>query len=326
MTTTSTILTAYPTIAIILSSIGLLFLARHILGFLSVLASSYLSPGKSPKAYKNKDKSIESWALITGASDGIGKEFALQLAKSGFNVILMARTQSKLDQVSSEAQQKYGVKSIVIPFDFSTASDPEYAKVKSIIEPLDIGVLINNVGVNHEFPTPFLEESHEIIDAIIQVNIISQLKITRLVAPKMVSNRRGLILNIGSVAGTVPSGLLAVYSASKAFLRYWSQAIAMELKPFNVHVEHATTYFVTTSMSKIRKSSWTTPTAKNYVASVLGNLGKGIDGAPYPSHAILMWILDTFTTEGLRIKYSNDMHIDIRKRALRKKEREAKKQ
>jgi 17beta-estradiol 17-dehydrogenase / very-long-chain 3-oxoacyl-CoA reductase len=305
------------------AAVGTLFLARHVLGFLSVLTDAYLTPGKSVKKYMISPG--KTYAVITGASDGIGKEFALQLAKAKFNVVLLARTQSKLEAVADEAK-KLGVEAIVVPFDFAKAGKQEYDALEQVLKPLEIGVLVNNVGVNHEFPVSFLDESEQVVLDIVQVNIIAQLKVTRLVAPKLVAQKKGLILNIGSVAGCIPSGLLATYSASKAFLRYWSQALGMELKPHKVHVEHITTYFVTTSMSKIRRPSWTTPTAKNYVKAVLSGAGKALDSAPYPAHAIVMWVLNTFTTVGLRIQYSNDLHISIRKRALKKKEREAKKQ
>lgn len=308
---------------LLIAGIGALVVARHAIVFSSVLVRSYILPGTSLKKYGAG--SPENWAVVTGASDGIGKEFALQLAKAKFNVLLLSRTKSKLDAVAEEVR-KGGVQAVVHPFDFSTATDADYATLAKVVQPMNVGVLVNNVGVNHEIPISFLEESQAVIDSIIKVNISAQLRVTRLIAPKMVEKRRGLILNIGSVAGTVPSGLLSVYSASKAFLRYWSIALSTELAPHKVQVEHATTYFVTTAMSKIRRSSWTTPTAKVYVRSVLSNLGKGFDTAPHASHAILMWILDTFTTESMRVKTSYDMHASIRKRALKKREREAKKQ
>ncbi|KAI9333527.1 hypothetical protein DFJ73DRAFT_854082 [Zopfochytrium polystomum] len=322
------VLSSLPPAAVLFTaSIGAIFVAGHVLSLASTLANAYLLTGASLKKYGAAGgKKATSWAVVTGASDGIGKEFALQLARAKFNVLLLARTKSKLDAIADEATKAHGVQAIVHPFDFAHASDDDYARLRAVVEPLEsVGVLVNNVGVSHAFPVPFLEESQETIDSIVAVNIQAQMRVTRIVAPKMVAAKRGLILNIGSVSGTIPSGLLSVYSASKAFLRYWSIALATELKPKGVDVEHATTYFVQTAMSKIRKSSWTTPTPKAYVRSVLSNVGKGYDSCPHPSHAILMWALNTFTTESYRIKASSDLHISIRKRALKKLEREAKK-
>ncbi|KAJ3018680.1 UNVERIFIED_CONTAM: hypothetical protein HDU68_011023 [Siphonaria sp. JEL0065] len=270
-----------------------------------------------------------TWAIVTGSSDGIGKEFARQLALShGLKVLLVARNQTKLNLVNAEikaANSNATVKTHII--DFSSASDADYAKLRSVVAELDkdggVAALINNVATNHEIPVEFLDESTEAINAIVQVNILAQLKITRIVAPFLVANKKGLIVNVGSLSGLVPSGHLSVYSASKAFLRFWSDALAMELKPKKVHVEHLRAFFIVTGMSKIRKPTWTTPTPKAFVTAALRNLGKSIDSTPYPSHALLMWVIENFLGESFWINQSNKMHIDIRKRALRKREREA---
>ncbi|KAJ3112876.1 hypothetical protein HDU96_004059 [Phlyctochytrium bullatum] len=282
-----------------------------------------------------------AWAVVTGASDGIGKEFALQLSRAGFNVFLVSRTRSKLEAVAKECEalgssnnKSEPLETAVYEFDFATASDADYKKLLERIQEITadggfVGVLVNNVGTNHDIPTPFLEESDVVCDNIVRVNILAQMKLTKLLAPQMIADNKSkvggiakkLILNIGSVAGTVPSGLLSVYSASKSFLRYWSIALGKELKSSGVHVEHVTTYFVTTAMSKIRRATFTTPTPRAFVASVLKKTGRELDSTPYPAHGLLMWVLNTFTTEGMRVDYSHNLHVSIRKRALRKREK-----
>ena len=137
-------------------------------------------------------------------------------------------------------------------------------------------------------------------------------------------SHRGLILNLGSFAGSAPSPMLATYSASKAFLRTFSDALAAELGPKGVVVEHANTYFVVSAMSKIRKSSAMIPTPRAYVKSVLSSIAPG-SKAPFWSHAILGALMGA-VPEWVVVKYMHGLHKDIRKRALRKKEREAKKQ
>ena len=91
--------------------------------------------------------------------------------------------------------------------------------------------------------------------------------------------------------GKLPSALLSVYSASKAFLRNWSVSIGAEVSKDRVHVEHINTLFVQTAMSKIRKPSLTAPTPKTFVKSVLDNCGITHDTTPYMPHAILNYIL-----------------------------------
>lgn len=106
-------------------------------------------------------------------------------------------------------------------------------------------------------------------------------------------------------------------------MRSWSQSLAMELEPKGIQVQHVNAYFVTTAMSKIRRPSFTTPTPKAFVASVLKAVGNGcINNVPHFSHALAGWGLGWISDE-LAIRFSRDMHLDIRKRALRKREREA---
>jgi len=186
--------------------------------------------------------------------------------------------------------------------------------------------IIGSSGVDRRnFPTPFMEESVELIDNIVTVNISATMTMTRLALTQMLERKKGLVINIGSLSGQVPSAYLSVYAASKAYLRSWSQAVAMEVKSEGVHVEHLNTYFVTTAMSKIRKPTFTTPSPKMYVTSVLGRVGNYIHSIPYFSHALLGWALE-FISDKVLVQKSADMHLAIRKRALRKKERTAKKE
>jgi 17beta-estradiol 17-dehydrogenase / very-long-chain 3-oxoacyl-CoA reductase len=149
---------------------------------------------------------MDSFAVITGASDGIGKEFALQLAKIGYNVVILSRSKTKLEQVATQVES-FGVKAIVYPFDFSTANEKDYEQLKKKLDSLQIEVLINNVGISHDFPVSFLDENPVTVDRILKVNIHSLLQVTRIVLGQMVQRKKGLVLNIGSMSGKVPSVL-----------------------------------------------------------------------------------------------------------------------
>jgi 17beta-estradiol 17-dehydrogenase / very-long-chain 3-oxoacyl-CoA reductase len=164
----------------------------------------------------------ESWAVITGASDGIGREFALQAAAKKYNVVLLARTKSKLDEVAQLCEQN-GVKAIVYPFDFSSRDPAKYAELKKMLDKLNVEILVNNVGVSHEMPISFLDETPEMVDMIMNVNVFSVMDITRVVLPGMVQRKKGLVLNMGSMSGKIGSPLLAVYGASKTYLKSWSR-------------------------------------------------------------------------------------------------------
>ncbi len=103
---------------------------------------------------------------------------------------------------------------------------------------------MNNAGTNHSIPTPFVEESVGTLEAIVKVNVWSVLRLTHLVLPQMMDRHRGLVLNVGSFAGALPTPFLQTYAGSKAMLRNWSESLAAEVKPNSVHVELLNTYFV----------------------------------------------------------------------------------
>ena len=132
------------------------------------------------KALFKFNPKIAKFGVITGASEGIGREFAIELAKRGFSVILMARSVQKLQQVAQECRD-LGVETVVIPFDFAKASPSEWKDLQSKLDSKEIGVLINNVGVSHDFPISFLDETPERCEMITAVNIDALMKITRIV-------------------------------------------------------------------------------------------------------------------------------------------------
>src|SRR5437762_11529331 len=136
-----------------------------------------------------------SWALITGASDGIGKEFALQIAAKGYNLFLVSRTASKLDALSSEIKSAHpNLKIDQVAMDFAENRDSDYESIQRKIKDLDIGVLVNNVGLSHSIPQSFADTAERDMKDIITVNDIGTLRITKLVVPGMITRKRGLIL------------------------------------------------------------------------------------------------------------------------------------
>lgn len=264
---------------------------------------------------------------MTGASDGLGKEYALQLAQKGFSVILVSRTQSKLDALAQEISSKYSVQTKTLAMDFSANLDADYDKLKSIISALEIAILINNVGLSHNIPVPFAETEEKEMADIITINCTGTLRVTQLVAPGMIKRKKGLILTMASFGGIIPSPLLATYSGSKAFLQQWSSALASELRPHGVTVQLVQSYLVTSAMSKIKRTSLLIPNPKQFVRAALGKIGRhgGAQGVsatstPYWSHGIMHWAISTFagTMNGFVIDYNRTMHEGIRKRALRK--------
>ena len=219
--------------------------------------------------------------------------------------------------------------------DFSQNLDADYVKLKKLIEGLDISILVNNVGLSHSIPVPFVETAQQEMRDIIMINCMATLRVTQLITPGMITRKRGLILTMASFGGAFPTPLLATYSGSKAFLQQWSTALGSELELHGVRVQCVQSHLVTTAMSKIRKTSVLVPNPKQFVRAVLGKIGRsgGAQGiaftsTPYWSHGLMHWFLSRFVGErsGIVVKINRSMHEDIRRRALRKAEREAKKQ
>ncbi len=232
---------------------------------------------------------------------------------------------------------KYAGSAVQVKFlamDFSKNEEGDYAKLKALVDSLDVGILINNVGQSHSIPVPFIQTPKDEIRDIITINCVATLRVTQIVAPGMVQRKRGLILTMGSFGGWMPTPLLATYSGSKAFLQQWSTALGGELAGTGVDVELCLSYLVTTAMSKIRKPSLFIPNPRNFVKAVLGKVGRSggaqqmaYTSTPFWGHGLMQWWLENTFGIGTFFVVSRNkvMHENIRKRALRKAEREAKK-
>ncbi|KAK0721581.1 hypothetical protein B0T26DRAFT_699744 [Lasiosphaeria miniovina] len=318
------------TVQYALAGIGLLYISSGATSFLQLLLNAFVLSGTNLRKYGKKG----TWAIVTGASDGLGKEFATQLAAKGFNLVLVSRTQSKLDTLAKELEQKYAdLQTKTLAMDYAKDNNADYERLAKLIAGLDVGILINNVGQSHSIPVPFLQTAGDELQNIITINCLGTLKTTKVVAPILAQRKNGLILTMGSFAGVMPTPYLATYSGSKAFLQHWSASLAEELKPAGVDVQFVISYLVATAMSKVRRTSALIPSPKQFVRSALGKIG--LDGAegfpntytPWWSHAVFKWVVESTVgaTSGLTIWYNLKMHADIRQRALKKAAREAKK-
>ncbi|KAE8222583.1 hypothetical protein CF319_g4246 [Tilletia indica] len=315
-----------------LAFVGIVWITFQVIVFVRVLAECYLLPGIPLDSFGAKKKlpGNGAWAVVTGATDGIGREFALQLAKAGFNIFLASRSAEKLGKVAAEIELAVpGVKTKTEAIDFSSGDDRQYDALLSGLSGLTIGVLVNNVGKSHQLPVTFNETDPEEIRQIIEINVTATLRVTKMIVPRMIEQKRGLIINMGSFAGQTPTPLLATYSGSKSFLIGWSQALGEELKRHRITVQLLNTYFVVSNMSRVRKSSAMIPTPKQYVAQALktignagGAVGRPYTGTPWPMHALLDWVLERVVpSKAMTLSYSHEQQQSVRKRALRKVEK-----
>jgi uncharacterized protein len=173
-------------------------------------------------------------ALITGASAGLGEQFAELFAKDGHDVILVARGVAKLEALAQRLEKTHGVKAHVLPADLGRPSSPEqvFARVQAL--GLAVDFLVNNAGYGSS--GPLLDLALESEAQMVEVNCTSLLKLTYLFAKPMRERRRGRILNIASTAGFQSLPYMATYGATKAFVVSLSEALAFELKDSGVTV------------------------------------------------------------------------------------------
>src|SRR6266542_5195700 len=170
-------------------------------------------------------------ALITGASAGLGSTFARKLAAT-HDLVLVARSADKLEQLAKELNAEHGADSEVLPVDLAADPSPAEARLHQGERPVDL--LVNNAGFGTfgEFGTlPLDEEIREI-----QLNVIALVRLTHAAIVPMVGRARGAIINVSSVAGFQPGPYEATYAATKAFVTSFSQAIHEEVRARGVRV------------------------------------------------------------------------------------------
>jgi short-subunit dehydrogenase len=177
---------------------------------------------------------MEKYALITGATSGIGYELAKLFAKDQYNLVIVARNEKELNNCSNEMKQQYGVNVITIAKDLFKRESPfeVYDEVKA--RGLQIDVLVNDAGQGQygEFKDTDINRELDII----QLNIGAYITLTKCFLREMVDRKEGKILNVASIAGKMPGPYQSVYHGTKAFVQSWSEALRSELKDSGVTV------------------------------------------------------------------------------------------
>ncbi|WP_114752396.1 SDR family NAD(P)-dependent oxidoreductase [Pleomorphovibrio marinus] len=173
-------------------------------------------------------------ALITGASTGIGKELARIFAQKGINLVLVARSQEKLQGLKSELEKDFGINAHAIPIDLSVPQSALRVFEETNSRNLQIDYLINNagVGVYGEFYATDWEKELTMIN----LNITSLTQLTKLFLEGMKQRGTGRIMNVASVAAFQPGPLMSVYFATKAYVLHFSEAIGYELRKSRITV------------------------------------------------------------------------------------------
>jgi short-subunit dehydrogenase len=172
---------------------------------------------------------MSKWALVTGATAGIGESFSRMLASRGFNIALVARDEARLHERAAGLREKYGVQTFVLPADLAT--DSGCAAVEEYIKEFEIEVLINNAGfgINKPFTASALDAEQDLLDVLVR----TPMRLMHILLPQMKARNSGTIINVSSVASFIAGG---TYSASKSYLTVLSESLHTELRGTNVKI------------------------------------------------------------------------------------------
>ncbi|MFN8601784.1 MAG: SDR family oxidoreductase [Candidatus Binatia bacterium] len=177
---------------------------------------------------------MKGTALVTGASAGLGRDYARLFAADGHDVVLVARRRERLEELAREIGAKNGVQTHVLPLDLGDREAPRRCAEELRARGVAIDFLVNNAGLGTN--GAFAESDPAKQLEMIQVNVTTLVELTRLLLPDMIARKRGRVLNVGSTAGFQAGPFMAVYYASKAFVNSFSEALAYELDGTGVTV------------------------------------------------------------------------------------------
>ncbi|MFN7451587.1 MAG: SDR family NAD(P)-dependent oxidoreductase [Alphaproteobacteria bacterium] len=200
---------------------------------------------KKPINFRNQ------WALVTGASSGIGEVFARQLAAEGMHLILVARRQERLEALAKKLSDAYGVHTLVLPTDLSAPDAPRQLYHRVVAQGHKVTLLVNNAGIGsyglfHELPA-------DSVAASLQLNIHALTLLTHYFLPGMLAGGGGAVINIASTAAFQPVPYMASYAATKAYVLSFTEALWSEYRGKNIRFlavcpgVTATEFFVGTS-------------------------------------------------------------------------------
>jgi len=266
------------------------------------------------------------WACITGSTDGIGKAYAFELAKKNFNIILISRNAEKLNEVADELIRKFDqIQVKTIAFDFTNANLADYeATIFSVLNQLEVGLLVNNVGMSYEYP-----ERLDMIDGGIKrvsdITIINTLPATFLstfVLKQMVTRNRGIIINVASAASYHTMFYWAIYSATKKYICWLSSIMRKEYANTGIIIQTVCPMLVATKLSKVRKSSFFTPSPEQFAKQAIRSTGLVDETTGCISHQIQAELIFQWIPNFVINKMMMDHSLQTRKRALKKKENE----
>jgi len=251
--------------------------------------------------------------------------------------LLIARSAEKLEACKAELLAKYpAVKVKVEVVDFGKFGKKDTARMTEVLSSLEVGVLVNNVGISYPFPQWFDELTEEEVQSIMTINIDSVVWMTRAVLPQMLARKKGAIVNMSSASARPPNPLLAVYSSTKGFVENFTKSLAFEYASKGIHFQCQSPLWVATQIvfpnSKVapdKRATLVTPTTKTYARYSVARIGYDVMVSPYWAHEIFMWLQERIPEnaigggvlrmhKGARFHKKNVALMDAKTAALKK--------
>lgn len=175
---------------------------------------------------------MSSWAVVTGASGGLGEAYARELARQGSNVVLVARSVDKMEVLAAELSTEHRIETMILPCDLS---DPtERLALVAKLDAFEIHTLVNNAGFGTMGMLGELERSRIVNE--VELNVVALTQLTHAVVPRMVAHGRGDIINVASLAAFQPMPQMATYAATKSYVLNFTSALWGEMEGTGVRV------------------------------------------------------------------------------------------
>lgn len=189
--------------------------------------------------------------LVTGASSGIGEQLARRIAREKRDLVLVARRADRLEELAAALRAQHGVAVDVVPQDLVDPAGPDALVAELDRRGLDVDWLVNNAGFGTSGPFFRLPVEREVEQ--IRLNMKAPVALAGRLLPRMVARRRGLVMNVASVAGYGPMPYTATYAATKAFVIAWSEGLAVEMDGTGVRVLCVCPGFTRTEFQSVAK-------------------------------------------------------------------------
>lgn len=278
------------------------------------IVRSILEPYFQPETQKSLIEKYGKWAVITGSTDGIGKEYAKELAKRGINVVLISRTEKKLIDVAREIELVYKVKTKWIVADFAKGREV-YEHIRKELEGIPVGILVNNVGKMYDYPDELAKVPEDILWDLININVAACTMMCRMLIDQMKKNGKGAIVNISSGSELQPLPYMTVYSATKKYVKSFTLALQEELAEYGITVQCVTPLFLVTKMNqyskKVMSGGLLIPDVESFTRSAVFTLGKTNETTGYWTHG-LQYAVSKIVPEWIRMKIGHKITHKLR--------------